>query len=317
MRWERRVVESSRWARRGRDEKRKARSQSSRIRVLCSRISKGLMRDELGCSISMRSSGRKRISVNKAAPQISRTQVRSPRVGTGNEGRPSGLVAGAVPVERQRQRERARCHIPKNVRVAIRGSTGLPQGSTEERLSPSETSLLEPCAVEASRGSRDQPQEEGASSAGAVSKARGILGLVADSANAEAETAQGVNGKRPSRPAWAVPPEGAAPPRKAWRSQALRVNLLRKRCSNAHLAKRRSLGWVAALPPASPGPGASRLEASRARSSVTNPLTNMYMYLLSNPLPLCNMFINMFANGFGNGFANGFANGSTNGFIVI
>ena len=138
-------------------------------------------------------------------------------------------------------------------------------------------------------------------------KKRGLLwGLVAAFAYAEDETAQGVNGKRPSRPAWAVPPEGAAPPRKAWRSQALRVNLLRKRCSNANLAKRRSLGWVAALPPASTGPGASRLEASRARSSVTNPLTNMYIYLLADPLPLCNMFTNMFANGSANWLTNGF-----------
>ena len=139
-----------------------------------------------------------------------------------------------------------------------------------------------------------------------VKKRGRFWGLVTGFAYAEAETAQGVNGKRPSRPAWAVPPEGAVPPRKAWRSQALRVNLLRMRCSNADLTKRRSLGWVAALPPASTGPGASRLEVSRAFSSVTNTLTNMFMNMLSNPLPLRNMFTNRFAYGSAYWFVNGF-----------
>ena len=134
-----------------------------------------------------------------------------------------------------------------------------------------------------------------------VNKRGRFWGLVADSANAEAETAQGVNGKRPSRSAWAVPPEGAAPPGKDWRSQALLVNLLRKRCSNAHLAKRRSLGWVAALPPASTGPGASRLEASRAFSGVTRPLSNTLMLGLSNTLRWLSVYINVFSNVFDNG----------------
>ena len=146
-----------------------------------------------------------------------------------------------------------------------------------------------------------------------VKKRGRFWGLVAASAYAEAETAQGVNGKRPSRSAWAVPPEGAVPPRKDWRSQALRVNLLRKRCSNADFAKRRSLGWVAALPPASTGHGASRLEGSMAFSSVTRPLSRLLILWLSRPLPLFNGVSNGLDNSLDNGFDNSPDNGPDNG----
>ena len=201
------------------------------------------------------------------------------------------------------------------MRIAIRGSTGLPQGRTEERLSPSETSLFETALSRLTKEAATNPKSKARLSAGAVSVARGILGLVAGFAYAEAETAQGVNGKRPSRSAWAVPPEGAVPPRKAWRSQALRVNLLRKRCSNAHLAKRRSLGWVAALPPASTGHGASRLEGSMAFSSVTDMLSNTLLegliLGLSNTLPWANGVNNVFDNVCVNVFDNCFDNGES------
>ena len=85
------------------------------------------------------------------------------------------------------------------------------------------------------------------------------------------------------------------------------MNLLRKRCSNAYLAKRRSLGWPAALPPASTGPGAARPEASRAFASVTNPYKTPYMKPCKRPSPLCGSLSYRLAYILGDGFVNGCA----------
>ena len=164
-------------------------------------------------------------------------------------------------------------HIPQNVGIAIRGATGLPQGRTEERLSPSETSLLAPALSRRPLGSRDQGQKKSRVSATLTrSEARGTFGLGRGfRRQSGAETAQGVNGKRLRVQRRQCCQRGHAPP---WRGLALpgrAGELATKRRPDAHLAKRRSLGWVAALPPASTCPGASRLEASRAFSSVTRP----------------------------------------------
>ena len=77
-----------------------------------------------------------------------RTQARFPRIETGNVDRPSGPDAGAVPVARQSKRALETSHISKNMRGSIRGATRLPQGRLEGKVSPSETDLLAPCAVE-------------------------------------------------------------------------------------------------------------------------------------------------------------------------
>ena len=189
--------------------------------------------------------------VSKATPSHYGTQARSPRIEPGKQGRPSGLFAGAVPVERQRKRERAMSHIPKNVGIAIQGATGLPQGRTEERLSPSETSLLAPALSGRPLGSRDQGQKKSRVSATVTrSEASGTFGLGRGSrplANAvtaqrgEWRTLAASSGRRGAR--GGTPGRGLALPGRDG-------ELAKKRCANAQLAKRRSLGRAAALPAA-------------------------------------------------------------------
>ena len=85
------------------------------------------------------------------------------------------------------------------MRVAIRGSTGLPQGRTEGLLSPSETGLFETAPSRVPKEAATTPKSKARVSAAAQSETKGILGVVADfvyaKAYAEAETAPGVNGK--------------------------------------------------------------------------------------------------------------------------
>ena len=75
----------------------------------------------------------------------------------------------------------------------------------------------------------------------------------------------------------------------------------KKRCANAQLAKRRRLGWVAALPPTSTRPGASRLEATRAFSRgerpVTRLVTRLLIRLVTRPLTVILSLLSSFVRG--------------------
>ena len=187
----------------------------------------------------------------QAKPPIFQTQARFPRIEPGSEGRPSEPAAGAVHVKRQLRRERARRHPSQRVRLAICRPTALPPGSAEERLSPSEASLLGHCAVEASGSEpRPTPRLSRVQRRGPEGSPWGWSRLAHHAL--EPRQRSGVNGPRPPRPADGVEPEGIPSPGRGLALPGHDGEFCQKALSKRAIGKRgvASAGWRRSRRPA-------------------------------------------------------------------